>query len=99
MVYNIFFSNDSGANWFPVDLDIHEESCTVDFSFLQKDDYLLRVIATDGWNTGEDTVNFAIKKSKNGNMVLYLVFLEQLFEHFPILEQLLQSIYDKLADL
>jgi len=39
----------------------------------------------------------AISMPKNKAINPFLLFLERLIERFPILEQILQPIYDKLA--
>jgi rhamnogalacturonyl hydrolase YesR len=52
---NIFYSGDGGAHWIPIATDLNQTTFLWDTSALKRgSDYLLRVITTDGINTGED---------------------------------------------
>jgi hypothetical protein len=54
--YAMLISSDNGATWETAAIDLNETSYTWDISALQPgSQYLARVIATDGFNTGEDT--------------------------------------------
>jgi len=96
LFYNVFLSNDSGVHWFPIDVDLHESSCTADFSYLKKGNYMLKVVATDNWNCNEDTVNFGVKKTRNKNRIIgfHTLFLKQFLKYFPILQQLFQQFLE-----
>jgi FlaG/FlaF family flagellin (archaellin)/predicted secreted protein len=64
LLYTVLYSADGGVNWNPLIIDLNETSYVWDTSHLQKGtDYLLRLIATDGVNTGEDVSNstFTVK--------------------------------------
>jgi parallel beta-helix repeat protein len=64
LLYTVLYSADGGVNWNPLIIDLNETSYVWDTSHLQKGtNYLLRLIATDGVNTGEDVSNstFTVK--------------------------------------
>ncbi len=90
LFYNVYLSDDSDT-WFPLDLEIEEESCTADFSTLQKGDYQLAVLVTDGWNTAEDIVDFSIKKARSRNILVNNP-IWRLINQFPLLRLLLQRL-------
>lgn len=51
----IAYSDDNGETWIPLAIDIDETSYLWDISHLETEtNYLVKVIATDGVNTGED---------------------------------------------
>jgi hypothetical protein len=53
--YAILYSDNNGTDWFPLDMDLVDTSYTVNVTdFLGGKNYLIKVIATDGVNTGED---------------------------------------------
>jgi len=55
LAYTLAYSEDGGENWVPLAIDLNQASYFWDTSYLQKgSDYLIKVIATDGVNTGED---------------------------------------------
>jgi hypothetical protein len=60
--------------------------------------YSIRVKAKDG-HDGESPWSdpLAITMPKNKAINTFILFLERLIERFPILEQILQPIYDKLT--
>ena len=54
--YDLFFSIDEGKNWFPLAIDIEDQSFVWDTAgFPVEKDYLLTIIATDGVLTSVDT--------------------------------------------
>jgi predicted phage tail protein len=60
--YAISLSADSGENWLPIDMDIAETQYEFDTAGLDVGNYVLRVIATDGVNSGEAiSKEFAVK--------------------------------------
>lgn len=53
--YAILYSDNNGTNWLPLAMDLEETSYTWNVTdFLGGKNYLMKVIATDGVNTGED---------------------------------------------
>ena len=53
--YAILYSDNNGTDWFPLDMDLVDTSYAVNVTnFLGGKNYLIKVIATDGVNTGED---------------------------------------------
>lgn len=55
LTYNLLYSNDSGATWFPVAAGLTETSYEVDTSMLAGSSMArFKVIASDGYNTAED---------------------------------------------
>lgn len=94
LFYNVFISNDSGIHWLPVDIDIDKSSCIADFSDLEKDNnYLIRVVTSDGWNTGEDIVSFSIKKVKNKDITFNNILFYRLLKFLPFLKDLLRGSF------
>jgi len=70
---------------------------TVKHTWSEDGIYCLRVKAKDnnGLESGWGTLEVTMPKNKAINP--FILFLEKLIERFPILEQILQPIYDKLA--
>ncbi|MDH5788460.1 MAG: hypothetical protein OEZ40_09245 [Candidatus Bathyarchaeota archaeon] len=55
LAYFVAYSKDGGKSWVPLALDITENNYVWDTSNLPSgDNYLVKIIATDGVNTGED---------------------------------------------
>jgi len=50
--FHVFMSNDSGENWFPIGMALRNNSLTADFSYLEGNNYQIKVIATDDINVG-----------------------------------------------
>ncbi|MCK5258991.1 MAG: hypothetical protein KAJ69_05665, partial [Thermoplasmatales archaeon] len=64
----------------------------------EKENYEIRVIAKDERGViSEWSDPLPISMPKNKAINPFLLFLERLMERFPILEQILQPVYDKLA--
>jgi hypothetical protein len=61
MSYSIALSADSGGTWIPLAVDLLEKKYALDASILQNGDYLVRVLATDGVNTGSAVSEFSIR--------------------------------------
>jgi len=64
LTYTLACSSDGGQNWSPLAIDLEGNSYVWNTSYLQKGtDYLVKVVATDGVNTGEDVSNstFTVK--------------------------------------
>jgi hypothetical protein len=56
--YAVLISQDNGTNWETIAIDIEESSFGWDISnFQPSSEYLIKVIATDGFNIGEDITN------------------------------------------
>jgi len=91
LTYAIFISNDSGINWFILDFYNTDNSFIANFSSLPKGDYLIKIIATDGFNVGEDTTNFGIK-AKNNIINIFDHWMLRLIQRFPIFEKILNQI-------
>jgi len=75
-------------------LDTNEATNT----WTYEDNFNIRVMAKDingGESEWSDPISFSTPKNKAINPLL--LFLEKLIERFPILEQILQPIYDKVA--
>ena len=90
LTYSIYIRNESEVMWFPINLECTDNSWTANFTTLPKDGYQIKVLATDGWNTAEDIVDFQIKKGKAINTnSFFLQFLENHPHLFSLLQQLL----------
>ena len=71
------------------------DTCEATHTWDEKDDYEIKVKAKDEHgkeSEWSDPLEVAMPKNKAINP-----FLERLIERFPILEQILQLLYDKLA--
>ena len=60
LVYSLFISNGSGE-WYPLAIEIQNTSFTANFSLLTNGTYKIKVVATDGVNTGSDVSEFSIE--------------------------------------
>jgi len=63
----------------------------------EKDTYIIRAKAKDSNGAESDWATLEVSMPKNKATNPFLLFLERLMERFPILEQILQPVYDKLA--
>lgn len=63
----------------------------------EKDTYIIRAKAKDSNGAESDWATLEVSMPKNKASNPFILFLERLIERFPILEQILQPIYDKLA--
>jgi hypothetical protein len=58
LTYNVMLSSDNGSSWVPLATDLTENSYVWNTSYLQSgDNYLVKILATDGINTGENVSN------------------------------------------
>jgi hypothetical protein len=56
LTFTLAYSNDGGDNWIPLAIDLNQTSYSWNTSDLESGtDYIIKVIAIDGVNTGEDT--------------------------------------------
>lgn len=81
--YTLAYSYDNGETWLPINFDIKDNSYEWNTYGLSKGKYLIKVIANDGINSGEDVSDgpFTIPKNKPINKVKY----PSLFEILKIL--------------
>jgi hypothetical protein len=93
--YNIYLVKDDGENWSAVDLALSEKSTTADFTDLEKGNYQLIVVASDGWNTDRDIVSFKIKKGKDRSKAVDLQSLEYFSQRFPHLFPILRLLFQR----
>jgi len=63
----------------------------------EEGEYTIRVRAKDNSDLMSDWTFLPVSMPKNKEINPFTIFLERLIERFPILEQILQPIYDKLA--
>ena len=59
--------------------------------------YILKAKAKDTNGYESEWTELSVSMPKNKAINPFMLFLERLIERFPILEQILQPIYDKLA--
>jgi len=66
LTYSLSLSKDNGKTWLPVDIDIKNNEYEINSLRLRPGDYLVKVRATDGVNTGEDVSDgtFEIRLAK-----------------------------------
>ncbi len=62
MWFNLLISED-GKEWFPLAIEMENTSFTADFSMLNGT-YKIKVVATDGINTGSDVSQFSVEMQK-----------------------------------
>jgi hypothetical protein len=74
------------------------ETVSISYKWNEQGTFNIRVRAQDEygvWSDWSDPLPITMPKNKAINP--FLLFLERLMERFPILEQILQPIYDKLT--
>jgi len=92
--YTLAFSNDSGENWIPMAFDIKETSFDWNTFDRSKGKYLIKVIASDGVNVGEDISDgeFILPKTKVKTYPSIIRVLKKLIGQFPLLEEMLSYL-------
>ena len=75
------------------------ETVNVNHTWTEKGTYTIRVKVKDQLGDVSDWATLEVSMPKNKAINPFLLFLERLIERFPILEQIIQLIYDKLAGL
>jgi len=98
--YTLAYSNNSGETWIPIAFDIKETSFEWNTFDQSKGNYLIKVIASDGVNVGEDISDesFILPKTKAKNHLSLIRVLEiligqlLLLERFPNAFQILRYI-------
>ena len=73
------------------------EEITKSYSWESRGEYTIQVKAKDSYGTESDWSTLEVSMPKNKAINPFILFLERLMERFPILEQILQPIYDKLV--
>jgi hypothetical protein len=69
LTYSLAYSEDGGINWIPLALDLSENSYVWDTSQLASgNNYQVRVIASDGVNTGEDLSDGMLSMTIQGDI-------------------------------
>jgi len=63
----------------------------------EQNTYIIKAKAKDIYGAESDWTTLEVSMPKNKAINPFILFLERLIERFPILEQILQPIYDKLA--
>jgi hypothetical protein len=91
--YTLAYSNDSGQNWIPLAFDIKDTFFEWNTFDQGTGEYLIKVIASDGVNVGEDISDgkFTIPRSKIKEHIGITPIFEKLIFQFPILMRLLLS--------
>jgi len=75
------------------------EEVKVSHSWVEQDTYVVKVKSWDYYQAESEWTTLEVSMPNNKAIdTPFLLFLERLMERFPILEQLLQPIYDKLTD-
>jgi hypothetical protein len=90
--YTLAFSNDSGENWIPMAFDIIETSFEWNTFDQNKGEYLIKVIASDGVNIGEDISDGSFTLPKSKQFIHYFPFLSWFFDRFPNLFPILRQV-------
>ena len=84
LTYSLSLSRDNGKTWLPIDVDIKNNEYELNSFSLEPGNYLIKIRATDGVNTGEDVSDrvFTIKLSKKipapyiiGSLILIAIVL------------------------
>jgi hypothetical protein len=89
--YTIAYSNDSGQNWIPLVFDIKETFFEWNTFDQSNGEYLIKVIASDGVNVGEDISDgkFSLPRAKIKNHLVITSLLQRLMFQLPLLMRLL----------
>ena len=110
--FNIIFNDPDGYNsqifidwgdetttdWYPVWSRPDEPGTyTFNHSWAKEGNYIVRAKVKDELGAESDWATLEVTMPKNKAINPFILFLERLIERFPILEQILQSIYDKLT--
>ena len=92
--YTLAYSNDSGQNWIPLAFDIKDTFFEWDTFDQSNGDYLIKVIASDGVNVGEDISDgkFTLPRAKIKNHLVIRSLLQKLIFQFPLLIRILSNI-------
>lgn len=53
LIFSLLYSNDGGETWFPLATDTTQNCYEFHTKYLQPGNYLIKVLATDGFNTAE----------------------------------------------
>jgi len=73
------------------------EALSLDHLYTFEGTYIIKAKAKDRYDMESDWSTLEVSMPKNKAINSVLLFLERLIERFPILEQILQPIYDKLT--
>jgi len=73
------------------------EQVTIKHTWKKQGTYIIRVKAKDNFDAESDWTTLEVSMPKNKAINPFMLFLERLIEQFPLLEQILQPIYDKLT--
>lgn len=92
--YTLAYSNDNGQNWIPIAFDIKETSFEWNTFDQSEGEYLIKVIASDGVNVGEDISDggFQLPKTKEKTYPLINLIIERLIGKFQFLEHILSYL-------
>ena len=74
-----------------------EKEVILNHTWYKHGSYAIKAKAKDSNGAESDWVTLEVSIPKNKAINSFILFLERLIERFPILQQILQSIYDKLA--
>jgi len=104
-----FFSDDADDEelWYEIEWSSSEkdimgpfpsgETVTTTHAWSIKGDYIIRVKAIDFHGAESDWATLEVSMPKNKAINPFILFIDRFMERFPILEQILQPIYDKLT--
>jgi hypothetical protein len=81
--HTIAYSTDNGNNWVPLAFDINESNFEWDTTGLERGDYIIKVISSDGINTGEDISDRPFALPKNKATYFNYPLLNWLINRFP----------------
>ena len=95
--YYIEWGDDSVEEWIgPYNSG---EEITLGHTFAEEGRYTIQAKAKDILDEESEWATLKVTMPKNKAINPFLLFLERLIERFPIMEQILQPIYDKLTGL
>jgi hypothetical protein len=90
--YTLAFKNENDEIWVPMSFDIRDESYEWNTYGLEAGSYKIKVIASDGVNSGEDITDGSITLPKNKLQDFKFKLIDRLFERFPLLQKVLNSL-------
>ena len=82
--YTIAYSHNEGDTWIPIAFDINESSYRWSTAGLEEGNYLIKVVASDGINTGEDISDgtFKLPKTSHGKHQSHIRWILRIISNF-----------------
>jgi len=98
--HDVYYLIDWGDNTSTEWLGLYDsgEEITLSHIWAEQGNHTIKAKAKDVYGLESEWAYLEVSMPKNRIINTFTIFLERLMERFPILEEILQPIYDKLAD-